>query len=221
MMQKIQKFGGAMYTPAILFAFSGIVVGLGTLFTTEAIFGSLAVAGNPWYDCWNVLLQGGWTLFNQMPLLFCVALPITLATHQQARACMEALAAYLTFNYFVNTILAQWGGVFGVDFSVEAASGTGLATIASIKTLDMGMMGALIISGITVMLHNKFFDTELPDWLGVFGGSVRGGHKVVFRLVVDRETVELLSGGGDFLSGAARGLDGGGNVRRSHGGANG
>ena len=172
MMQKIQKFGGAMYTPAILFAFSGIVVGLGTLFTTEAIFGSLAVAGNPWYDCWNVLLQGGWTLFNQMPLLFCVALPITLATHQQARACMEALAAYLTFNYFVNTILAQWGGVFGVDFSVEAASGTGLATIASIKTLDMGMMGALIISGITVMLHNKFFDTELPDWLGVFGGSV-------------------------------------------------
>ena len=98
MMQKIQKFGGAMYTPAILFAFSGIVVGLGTLFTTEAIFGSLAVAGNPWYDCWNVLLQGGWTLFNQMPLLFCVALPITLATHQQARACMEALAAYLMFN---------------------------------------------------------------------------------------------------------------------------
>ena len=56
---------------------------------------------------------------------------------------------------------------------------------------------------------------------GLFGGSVRGGHKVVFRLVVDRETVELLSGGGDFLSGAARGLDGGGNVRRSHGGANG
>ena len=29
MMQKIQRFGGAMYTPAILFAFSGIVVGLG------------------------------------------------------------------------------------------------------------------------------------------------------------------------------------------------
>ena len=74
------------------------MVGLGTLFTTEAIFGSAAVAGNPWYDCWNVLLQGGWTLFNQMPLLFCVALPITLATHQQARACMEALAAYLTFK---------------------------------------------------------------------------------------------------------------------------
>lgn len=171
MMQKIQRFGGAMYTPAILFAFAGIVVGLGTLFTTEAIFGAMAVAGNPWFDVWNVLLQGGWTLFNQMPLLFAVSLPISLANKQQARCCMEALAAYLTFNYFVNTMLSQWGMTFGVDFTVEAASGTGLATIASIKTLDMGMMGALIISGVTVALHNKFYDTELPDWLGVFSGS--------------------------------------------------
>lgn len=85
---------------------------------------------------------------------------------------MEALAIYLTFNYFVSTILGQWGPVFGVDYSVEAGSGTGLATIASIKTLDMGIMGALIISGIATMLHNKYFDTELPEWLGVFSGSV-------------------------------------------------
>ncbi len=44
-----------MYTPAILFAFSGIVVGLGTLFTTEAIFGEMATAGHLWFKtlvCW-------------------------------------------------------------------------------------------------------------------------------------------------------------------------
>ena len=43
--------------------------------------------------------------------------------------------------------------------------------IASIKTLDMGMIGALMISCIVVYLHNKFFDTELPEWLGTFSGS--------------------------------------------------
>ena len=126
----------------------------------------MATAGHLWFDCWNVLLQGGWTLFNQMPLLFCVALPISLANKQNARCCMEALAIYLTFNYFVSTILGQWGPVFGVDYSVEAGNGTGLATIASIKTLDMGIMGALIISGIATMLHNKYFDTELPGVAG-------------------------------------------------------
>ena len=42
MMQKIQKFGGAMFTPVLLFSFAGIMVGIGTLCTTEAVLGSLA-----------------------------------------------------------------------------------------------------------------------------------------------------------------------------------
>lgn len=172
MMQKIQKFGGAMFTPVLLFAFAGVVVGLGTLFTTQAIFGDLAAPTSPWYLCWNVVLQGGWTVFNQLPLLFAVSLPIGLAKKQNARCCMEALVGYLTFHYFMNTLLSQWGGFFGVDFSAETGSASGLAMIASIKTLDMGMIGALAVSGIIIAVHNKFFDTELPDWLGVFNGSV-------------------------------------------------
>ena len=66
-MQKIQKFGGAMFTPVLLFAFAGISVGIGTLFTTQAIMGSLAAPTSMWYKCWNVFLQGGWTVFNQLP----------------------------------------------------------------------------------------------------------------------------------------------------------
>ena len=37
--------------------------------------------------------------------------------------------------------------------------------IASIKTLDMGMIGALAVSGVVIYLHNRFYDTELPEWL--------------------------------------------------------
>ena len=70
MMPKIQKFGGAMFTPVLLFAFAGISVGIGTLFTTQAIMGGLAAPTSMWYKCWNVFLQGGWTVFNQLPLLF-------------------------------------------------------------------------------------------------------------------------------------------------------
>lgn len=67
MMQKIQKFGGAMFTPVLLFSFAGIVIGIGTLFTTQAIMGSLADPSSVWFKCWNVVLQGGWTVFNQLP----------------------------------------------------------------------------------------------------------------------------------------------------------
>ena len=77
----------------------------------------------------------------------------------------------MTFHYFVNTILTQWGGVFGVNMNAEVGGTSGLAMIASIKTLDMGMVGALAVSGIVIYLHNRFFDTELPEWLGSFSGS--------------------------------------------------
>lgn len=171
MMQKVQRFGGAMFTPVLLFAFAGIVIGLGTLFTTEAIMGGLAAKDGLWYQCWNVLLQGGWTVFNQLPLLFVVSLPIGLAKKQQARCCMEALVLYLTFQYFLSTMLSQWGPTFGVDFSAEIGGVSGLTMIANIKTLDMGMIGALLISGIVIALHNRYFDTKLPEWMGTFSGS--------------------------------------------------
>lgn len=160
-----------MFTPVLLFSFAGVMVGIGTLCTTEAVLGSLAAPTSMWYLVWNVILQGAWCVFNQLPLLFVVGLPIGLASKQAARCCMEALVLYLTFHYFVNTILSQWGGVFGVDFSAEIGGSSGLTMIANIKTLDMGMFGALLVSGIVIYLHNKLFDTELPEWLGSFNGS--------------------------------------------------
>ncbi len=171
MMEKIQRFGGAMFTPVLLFAFAGIIIGIGTLFTTPAIVGTLADQTGLWFQIWNVVLSGGWTVFNQLPLLFVVGLPIGLAKKQQGRACMEALVLYLTFQYFLSTILSQWGMAFGVDFSLDVGGTSGLTTIASIKTLDMGMVGALLISGIVIFLHNRFFEVELPEWLGTFSGS--------------------------------------------------
>lgn len=168
MMKKIQRFGGAMMAPVLLYAFSGLMVGLGILFTNQNIFGALASTDGLWYQCWNIILQGGWTLFNQVPLLFVIGLPIGLAKKQQARCGMEALVLYLTFQYFMNTMLSQWGGFFGVDLETSS----GVTNIAGIQTLDMGMMGALLVSGIVIMIHNRFFDVDLPEWLGTFRGSV-------------------------------------------------
>lgn len=171
MMQKIQRFGGAMFTPVLLFAFAGIMAGISTVCMNEQIIGSLASADGLWYQIWNVVNQGSWTVFRNMPLVFVIGLPVGLAKKQNARACLEAIVIYLTFNYFINTILSQWGPTFGVDFTREAASGSGLAYIAGIKTLDMGMMGAIMIAAIVVWLHNRYFDTQLPEFLGIFKGS--------------------------------------------------
>ena len=102
-----------------------------------------------------------------MPILFATSLPIGLASHQNARCCMEALIGYLTFQYFMNTILSQWGTFFNVDFSAETGSVSGLTTIAGIKTFDMGMLGALLISGIALALYATAKPERRKELLGL------------------------------------------------------
>lgn len=174
-MQKIQRFGAAMFVPVLFFAFYGMVVGFSILFTNPDIMGSIANKGTAWYSFWYVVQQGGWTVFNQLPLLFVVGLPIALTKKAQARACLESLIIYLTFNYFINAILTLSGPTFGVDFDLQPGVNngvsSGLALIAGIKTLDTGMIGAILIAGIVVYLHDKFFEKELPAYLGIFQGS--------------------------------------------------
>lgn len=163
-----------MLAPVLIFAFSGLVVGIAIICKNEQLLGPIAAEGTGWYNFWSVWESGAWTVFNQMELLFVLGLPIALAKQAQARAVLEAGMVYLTFNYFVGAILKFWGPNFGIDFTTdisEGAAGTGLKMIAGIKTLDTGIFGAIIISAIVVWLHNRFFDTKLPDFLGIFQGT--------------------------------------------------
>lgn len=86
-----------------------------------------------------------------MPLIFVVGLPIGLAKKQHARCCLEALLMYLTFHYFVSTILLQWGEPLGFDLeTMDSSTDPRLANVAGMQTLNMGIAGALLISGIVV-----------------------------------------------------------------------
>lgn len=169
--QMVQRFGGAMFTPVLLFAFSGIVVALSIGFRNVDMVGAIAAPDTLWYKVWYILAEGAWTVFRQIPLLFAVALPIGLAKKNQARACMEALILYLMFNYFTSAMLKFWGPFFSVNFAAEVGGSSGLTMIANIKTLDTGILGAIVISSVVIYLHDKFYDVSLPEFLGVFRGS--------------------------------------------------
>lgn len=176
MMQKIQRFGAAMFVPVMLFSFAGIVVALGSLFNNPTLFGSIANPGTTWYSIWDTISAGGWTVFNQEGILFTVGLPIGLANNARGRAAMESVISYLTFNYFIGAILTHWGAAFGIpNFDkiqiVPNATNHGLTYIAGIKTLDTSIIMALVVALIVVWLHNRYFDKKLPDWLGTFQGS--------------------------------------------------
>lgn len=113
MMAKLQRFGGAMFVPVLLFSFAGIVLSFSILFQNELIMGGIAAEGSLWRNVWSVLESGGWTVFNQIELLFVIGLPIGLATKAAGRASLESFIVYMTFQSFLAKILEIWGRTLG------------------------------------------------------------------------------------------------------------
>lgn len=171
MMQKFQRFGSAMFVPVLFFAFAGTIIGLSTFFTDPLIMGSIATEGTIWTNIWFILEEGAWTIFNQMPLIFAMGIPLTLSDKARGRAVMESVIIFLTYNYFINAMLTVAPNFFGVDITQEVGGTSGLALVSGIKTLDMNILGAILVSAIATWLHNRYFDTELPEFLGIFQGS--------------------------------------------------
>lgn len=170
MMQKFQRFGGAMFVPVLLFPFAGILVGLTILFKNGDIMGSLADPDGAWYKFWTVIEEGGWTVFNQIPLLFVAGIPIGLAKSTR-ESCFSSTRNLFNFQLFCKRYFNDLGENFGVDFSEEVGGVSGLTEIAGIKTLDTNIIGAIVISSIVVLIHNHYFDKKLPDFLGIFQGT--------------------------------------------------
>ena len=172
MMEKLQRFGGAMMAPVMLMPFAGIIIGFATIFMNADIMGSLAADTTIWYKFWSMMYDGGYAIFNQLPLLFVISLPLGLAKKASGRAAMESFVIYIIFNYFIQSLLTFFGAsLFQVDFAQEVGGTSGLTMIAGIKTLDMSVIGAIMIAAIAVWIHNRWYDKKLPGVLSSFQGS--------------------------------------------------
>ena len=138
--EKFQRFGAAMFVPVLLFSFSGIVVGLTIIFKDKTFVGNLANPEGLFYRVVSTIEEGGWTIFRNMPLFFCLGIPIGLSKIAPERCILATLICYLSFNYFIASILGFYGPYFGVDFTQDVGGTSGLALIAGIKTLDTNII---------------------------------------------------------------------------------
>ncbi|VTR43323.1 PTS system glucoside-specific EIICBA component [Serratia fonticola] len=73
MLSQIQRFGGAMFTPVLLFPFAGIVVGIAIMLRNPMFVGeALTAPDNLFAQIVHIIEEGGWTVFRNMPLIFAV-----------------------------------------------------------------------------------------------------------------------------------------------------
>ena len=165
----LQRFGSAMFVVVALFPLMGLWLALIQIVKNPLLVGSFA-SFMPAQNIIAVMENGAWTLFNVMPMLFALGFPVMMATKAPARALVVAVLTYITYHAMINQILVNWGDAFGIDFTQEASDGNGLAMVANIKTLNVSILGGILIGTITTWIHNRFFDKPLPEAVSFFQG---------------------------------------------------
>ncbi len=106
--------------------------------------------------------QSGGIVFANLPLLFAVGVAVGLAGGEGV-AGLAAIIGYLVMNVTMSVILGVTSDQIGTDPS--------FANVLGIPTLQTGVFGGIIVGILAAYMYNKYFNIELPSYLGFFAGK--------------------------------------------------
>ncbi|CDQ20382.1 PTS system D-glucose-specific IIA component, Glc family /PTS system D-glucose-specific IIB component, Glc family /PTS system D-glucose-specific IIC component, Glc family [Halobacillus karajensis] len=158
----LQKVGKALMTPVALLPAAGILLAFGTSFAQDNFVEKVPFFGTPWVQTLlQVMAEAGGVVFDNLPLLFAVGVAIGLAKGDGV-AGLAAIIGYLIMNVVM--------GVLG-NVDADMTSDPAYAEILGIPTLQTGVFGGIIVGILAASLYNRFFNIELPQFLGFFAGK--------------------------------------------------
>jgi len=158
----LQKVGKALMLPVALLPAAGILLALGAAFRNPALLDLVPFLDNSGVDMVAAVMQkAGDVVFGNLPLLFAVGVAIGLAGGE-GTAGLAAIIGYLIMNVTMGTVLG---------LEAKDVNGTNYASVLGIPTLQTGVFGGIIVGIIAASMYNKFFEIELPSYLGFFAGK--------------------------------------------------
>nr|WP_295973417.1 glucose-specific PTS transporter subunit IIBC [uncultured Bacillus sp.] len=175
----LQKVGKALMLPVALLPAAGILLALGTALQNPVLIEIAPFLNNSVVEIVSsVMSNAGNIVFSNLPLLFAVGVAVGLAGGEGV-AGLAAIIGYLIMNVTMGTVL----GVTAGDKIV------GHTEILGIPTLATGVFGGIIVGVVAAMLYNRFYEIELPSYLGFFAGKrfvpiITAGTAVLLGLVM-------------------------------------
>lgn len=160
---KLTNIGGSLQTPIAILPAAGILLALGTIFTSQSFLDMMPLMDNPTMThIFNVCLQCGNIIFGNLPLIFAAGVAIGL-TNNDGVAALSAIVGYLIMNVTIGGILEVTPEMIEVNRAYT--------TILGIPTLQSGVLGGIIIGVLAAAIYNKFYKVELPQALAFFAGK--------------------------------------------------
>ncbi|MDQ3452346.1 MAG: PTS transporter subunit EIIC [Actinomycetota bacterium] len=147
MLGTLQRIGRALMMPIAVLPAAALLLRLGEYFGTV----SWLSWGTP---LWDVMEAGGGAVFSNLPLLFAIGVAIGF-TEGAGAAGLAAGVGYI--------ILKAINDASPLGENVLNAQGEP-------ATVDMGVLGGILIGLLAAGLYRRYADIRLPDYLAFFGG---------------------------------------------------
>ena len=150
MMRFLQRLGKSLMLPVACLPIGGLLMGIGYWIDPSGWGANSLLA--------LLLIKSGGILIDNMAILFALGVAIGMSKDQHGTAGLAAIISWLT----VQTML----GVAVVSTIMGVPAEEVPAAFGKINNQFIGILCGLISAG----CYNKFYKTEMPDFLGFFAG---------------------------------------------------
>ncbi len=96
----------------------------------------------------NIMASSGGVIFGNLPLLFAISVTLGFTNN-------DGVAALASF----------------IGYSVMVAAMGVMAKVLNVESINTGVAGGIFIGAITANLYNRYYNIQLPPYLGFFGGK--------------------------------------------------
>lgn len=163
-----QGLGKTFMLPVSLLAACGIMLGVGSSFAssvTSQVLPFLKI--EPIRIFFEFMAMVGSFAFSNLPVMFAMAIPLGLAKNDKGVAAFSGYVGFAMYAISVNFFLKMTGTLAAPE-NMKAA---GQAMVFGVQSIDIGVLGGVLIGIIVYKIHAKFSEIKLPDALAFFGGA--------------------------------------------------
>lgn len=171
----IQQIGKSFFLPVSVLPIAGVLLGLGASFTNQTTIdtyhlGMILGEGTALHVLLTIMSRVGTAIFNNLPLIFALAVALGMAKREKAVAVLSSGIAFIVMHTTISALLSLNGYILADGTFAENVLSGQISNVLGIPTLEMGVFGGIVVGLGVAALHNRFYKQELPTALSFFSG---------------------------------------------------